>query len=198
MTLANSITLLRILLVPVFAWALLYHNESYAEGYTGKGWYWAAVILFTVAAASDGIDGWVARQFGQKSQLGRILDPVADKLLLVTAIVLLGAVGVAGLGKLPTWFPVLVVSRDLILVAGTILVGALLHNYHFVRPHWTGKVCTFLQIAVVAFGLLLPTHPLAKVFLVLAGLMTVASMAVYLTRGWKLLHASSYGEAGRG
>lgn len=198
MTLANSITLLRILLVPLFAWALLYHNESYAEGYTGKGWYWAAVILFTVAAASDGIDGWVARQFGQKSQLGRILDPVADKLLLVTAIVLLGAVGVAGLGKLPTWFPVLVVSRDLILVAGTILVGALLHNYHFVRPHWTGKVCTFLQIAVVAFGLLLPTHPLAKVFLVLAGLMTVASMAVYLTRGWKLLHASSYGEAGRG
>jgi CDP-diacylglycerol--glycerol-3-phosphate 3-phosphatidyltransferase/cardiolipin synthase len=198
MTLANSITLLRILLVPLFAWALLYHNESYAEGYTGKGWYWAAVILFTVAAASDGIDGWVARQFGQKSQLGRILDPVADKLLLVTAIVLLGAVGVAGLGKLPTWFPVLVVSRDLILVAGTILVGTLLHNYHFVRPHWTGKVCTFLQIAVVAFGLLLPTHPLAKVFLVLAGLMTVASMAVYLTRGWKLLHASSYGEAGRG
>ena len=197
MTLANSITLLRILLVPLFAWALLYHNESHAEGYTGSGWYWAAVILFAVAAASDGIDGWVARQFGQKSQLGRILDPVADKLLLVTAIVLLGTVGVAGLGKLPTWFPILVVSRDLILVAGTILVGTLLHNYHFVRPHWTGKVCTFFQITVVAFGLLFPTHPLAKTFLVLAGVMTVTSMAVYLTRGWKLLHASSYGEAGR-
>ena len=198
MTLANSITLLRILLVPLFAWALLYHNESHAEGYTGSGWYWSAVILFAVAAASDGIDGWVARQFGQKSQLGRILDPVADKLLLVTAIVLLGTVGVAGLGKLPTWFPILVVSRDLILVAGTILVGTLLHNYHFVRPHWTGKVCTFFQITVVAFGLLFPAHPLAKVFLVLAGVMTTASMAVYLTRGWKLLHASSYGEAGRG
>jgi CDP-diacylglycerol--glycerol-3-phosphate 3-phosphatidyltransferase/cardiolipin synthase len=197
MTLANSITLLRILLVPLFAWALLYHNESHAEGYTGSGWYWAAVILFAVAAASDGIDGWVARQFGQKSQLGRILDPVADKLLLVTAIVLLGTVGVAGLGKLPTWFPILVVSRDLILVAGTILVGTLLHNYHFVRPHWTGKVCTFFQITVVAFGLLFPAHPLAKVFLVLAGVMTTTSMAVYLTRGWKLLHASSYGEAGR-
>jgi phosphatidylglycerophosphate synthase len=123
---------------------------------------------------------------------------VADKLLLVTAIVLLGTVGVAGLGKLPTWFPILVVSRDLILVAGTILVGTLLHNYHFVRPHWTGKVCTFFQITVVAFGLLFPAHPLAKVFLVLAGVMTTASMAVYLTRGWKLLHASSYGEAGRG
>ena len=198
MTIANSITLLRILLVPLFAWALLYHNESYAEGYTGSGWYWAAAILFAVAAASDGIDGWVARQFGQKSQLGRILDPIADKLLLVTAIVLLGTVGVSGLGKLPTWFPILVVSRDLILVAGTILVGTLLHNYHFVRPHWTGKICTFLQIAVVAFGLLMPTHPLAKVFLILAGLMTLVSLGVYLTRGWKLLHASSYGEAGRG
>lgn len=198
MTLANSITLCRILLVPFFVWAILYHNESHAEGYTGPGWYWAAVIIFAVAAISDGIDGWVARHFGQKSQLGRILDPIADKLLLVTAIVLLGWVGVDGIGKLPTWFPILVVSRDLILVAGTVLVGTLLHNYHFVRPHWTGKVCTFLQIAVVAFGLLLPTHPLAKVFLVLAGLMTVVSMVVYLTRGWKLLHASSYGEAGRG
>jgi len=198
MTVANSITLLRILLVPLFALALLYHNESQAEGYTGSGWYWAAVVLFAVAAALDGIDGWVARQFGQKSQLGRILDPIADKVLLVTAIVLLGTVGVSGLGKLPTWFPILVVSRDLILVAGTVLVGTLLHHYHFVRPHWTGKICTFLQIAVVAFGLLLPTHPLAKVLLVLAGLLTVVSLGVYLTRGWKLLHASSYGEAGRG
>lgn len=198
MTAANSITLLRILLVPLFAWALLYHNESHAEGYTGPGWYWAAVTLFAVAAASDGIDGWVARHFRQKSQLGRILDPIADKLLLVTAIVLLGTVGVSGLGKLPTWFPILVVSRDLILVAGTLLVGTMLHNYHFVRPHWTGKICTFLQIAVVAFGLLLPTHPLAKGFLILAGLMTLVSLAVYLTRGWKLLHVSSYGEAGRG
>ena len=60
MTLANSITLLRVLLVPLFAWTLLYHNESQAEGYTGSGWYWAAVILFAVAALSDGIDGWVA------------------------------------------------------------------------------------------------------------------------------------------
>jgi cardiolipin synthase (CMP-forming) len=198
MTLANSITLLRILLVPIFAWTLLYHNESHAEGYTGPAWYWASVGIFAVAALSDGIDGWVARHWGQKSQLGRILDPIADKLLLVTAIVLLGTVGVSGLGKLPTWFPILVVSRDLILVAGTILVGTLLHNYHFVRPHWTGKVCTFLQITVVAFGLLFPAHPLAKVFLALAGLMTVVSLSVYLTRGWKLLHASSYGEAGRG
>lgn len=198
MTFATSITLLRILLVPFFACTLLYHNETHAEGGTGLTWYWAAVLLFTVAAASDGVDGWIARQFNQKSQLGRILDPVADKLLLVTAIVLLGTAGVAGLGKLPTWFPVLVVSRDLILVAGTVLVGTMLHHYHFVRPHWTGKICTFLQIAVVGFGLLQPTHPLAKVFLILAGLMTLVSMGVYLTRGWKLLHASSYGEAGRG
>ena len=198
MTLANSITLLRILLVPLFAWALLYHNESHAEGYTGSAWHWAAVTIFAVAALSDGVDGWVARHWGQKSQLGRILDPIADKLLLVTSIVLLGTVGVSGLGKLPTWFPILVVSRDLILVAGTVLVGTLLHNYHFVRPHWTGKVCTFLQINVVAFGLLFPVHALAKVFLVLAGFMTVVSLGVYLTRGWKLLHASSYGEPGRG
>ena len=198
MTLANSITLLRILLVPLFAWTILYHNESHAEGYSGPAWYYAAVGIFALAALSDGIDGWVARHWGQKSQLGRILDPVADKLLLVTSIVLLGTVGVSGLGKLPTWFPILVVSRDLILVAGTILVGTLLHNYDFVRPHWTGKVCTFLQITVVAFGLVLPAHPLAKVFLFLAGLLTLVSMGVYLTRGWKLLHTSSYGEAGRG
>ena len=93
MTLANSITLLRILLVPLFTWAVLYHNESHAEGYTGAAWYWTAVSIFAVAALSDGIDGWVARHWGQKSQLGRILDPIADKLLLVTSIVLLGKIG---------------------------------------------------------------------------------------------------------
>ena len=103
-------------------------------------------IFFLIASYTDHLDGKLARKNNQVTDLGKFLDPIADTLLLVTAIVLLGTVGVSGLGKLPTWFPILVVSRDLILVAGTILVGTLLHNYQFVRPHWTGKICTFLQI----------------------------------------------------
>ncbi len=194
MTLANRITFLRILLVPLFAGALLYHNESHAEGYPGNEWYYAAIGLFALAAFSDGIDGFVARHFGQRSQLGRILDPIADKLLLVTAIVILGTVGVAGKGRLPLWFPILVVSRDLIIVAGTILVGTRRTTYQFVRPHWIGKVTTFMQIAVVLLGLLLPGNPSTKPVLWLAGVITVASLAVYVAQGWHLLQ-DSYGDS---
>lgn len=198
MTFATSITLLRILLVPLFAGALLYHQESHLEGYTGNGWYYAAVILFALAAFSDGIDGWIARHFNQRSALGRILDPVADKLLLVTAVVLLGTIGVAGKGRLPLWFPLLVVSRDLILVAGTLLVGTLLHHYHFIRPHWTGKVSTFFQISVILLGLLFPGEPWIRPVIWAAGGVTLISLGVYVLHGWKLLHTSPYGEPGQG
>ena len=194
MTFATSLTLLRILMVPLFAGALLYHREYYEEGYTGTGWYYAAIFFFALAALSDGVDGWIARHFHQQSHLGRILDPIADKLLLVTGIVLLGTVGVAGKGRLPLWFPILVVSRDFILVTGTLFLGTLLHNYHFVKPHWTGKVCTFFQIAVVLLGLLLPGHSSTWPILWAAGAMTSLSMVIYLKQGWDLLHQSNYGK----
>ena len=194
MTFATSLTLLRILLVPLFAGALLYHREYHAEGYAGNAWYYAAVGLFCLAALTDGVDGWIARHFNQRSHLGRILDPIADKLLLVTAIVLLGTIGVAGKGRLPLWFPVLVVSRDLILVSGSLLVANLLHSYHFVKPHWSGKVCTFFQIAVVLLGLLMPGNPSTWPILWMAGAMTSLSLVIYLKQGWTLLHRSSYGE----
>jgi CDP-diacylglycerol--glycerol-3-phosphate 3-phosphatidyltransferase/cardiolipin synthase len=180
MTFPNALTLLRILLVPLFAGALLYHREYHSEGYTGNAWYYAAIAFFN-----------------QRSHLGRILDPIADKLLLVTGIVLLGTIGVAGKGRLPLWFPILVVSRDLIIVSGTLFVGTLLHNYQFVKPHWTGKVCTFFQIAVVLLGLLLPGNPSTWPVLWAAGAMTSLSLVIYLRQGWKLLHQSSYGEPAR-
>jgi CDP-diacylglycerol--glycerol-3-phosphate 3-phosphatidyltransferase/cardiolipin synthase len=197
MTFPNALTLLRILLVPLFAGALLYHREYHSEGYTGNAWYYAAIAFFALASLTDGVDGWIARHFNQRSHLGRILDPIADKLLLVTGIVLLGTIGVAGKGRLPLWFPILVVSRDLIIVSGTLFVGTLLHNYQFVKPHWTGKVCTFFQIAVVLLGLLLPGNPSTWPVLWAAGAMTSLSLVIYLRQGWMLLHQSSYGEPAR-
>jgi phosphatidylglycerophosphate synthase len=86
------------------------------------------------------------------------------------------------------------VSRDLIIVSGTLLVGNLLHSYHFVKPHWTGKVCTFFQIAVVLLGLLLPGNTSTWPVLWMAGAMTSLSLVIYLKQGWTLLHRSSYGE----
>ncbi len=194
MTFATVLTLLRILLVPLFAGALLYHREYHEEGYSGYAWYYAAVALFAFAALTDGVDGWIARHFNQRSRLGRILDPIADKLLLVTGIVLLGTIGVAGKGRLPLWFPVLVVSRDLILVSGTLFLGTILHNYDFVKPHWTGKVCTFFQIAVVLVGLLLPGNSATWPILWAAGAMTSLSLVIYLKQGWDLFHQTSYGD----
>jgi len=193
-TFATILTLVRILMVPLFAGALLYHRESFEEGYRGNGWYYAAIFFFALAALTDGVDGWIARHFQQQSHLGRILDPIADKLLLVTGIVLLGTIGVAGKGRLPIWFPVLVVSRDFVIVAGTLFLGTLLHGYHFVKPHWTGKVCTFFQIGVVLLGLLLPGNASTWPVLWAAGAMTSLSMVIYLKQGWDLLHQSNYGK----
>ncbi len=93
-TVANILTFLRIALIPVFATALVYHRE---------GW---ALALFTIAGVSDGIDGFIARRFKQESELGTIIDPIADKLLMTTAFVMLTIPGMTSPGRhlpVPFW-----------------------------------------------------------------------------------------------
>ncbi|MCC6235284.1 MAG: CDP-alcohol phosphatidyltransferase family protein, partial [Verrucomicrobiales bacterium] len=84
MTLANQVTIARILLIPVFVVEVLYYRHSGVEIHR-----WIALTLFLVASVSDGIDGWIARRFNQRTRLGAVLDPLADKLLLASALILL-------------------------------------------------------------------------------------------------------------
>src|SRR4029453_19258699 len=111
MTLANKITIARILLIPVFVVLLLYHQI------TGAEWHrWLALAVFVIAALSDGIDGWIARHFNQRSQLGALLDPLADKLLLVAALILLSQPGSPHLPALPLWLVATVLGRAALLM----------------------------------------------------------------------------------
>jgi cardiolipin synthase len=107
-TIPNYITIFRFILVPFIVMALL-------SGYVG-----AALIGFVVAGVSDGIDGFIARRYNQGSELGAYLDPIADKLLLVSLFVVLGFVK-----ELPVWLVVIVVSRDIFII-GAVLLGAVI------------------------------------------------------------------------
>lgn len=136
MNVPNALTLLRILLVPVFLIAIVY-------GYLGVG-----LVIFVGAGFTDLLDGYWARRFGQESRLGRYLDPVADKLLMAVSFIAL-----AGIGLLPAWLAILVVSRDLFLGIGTAILYFSGQGVDAAPSRW-GKQTAFVQILTVALTLL--------------------------------------------
>ena len=124
----NALSIFRVLLVAPFAWAL-------ADGY-----YHEALLLFVIAAVTDGLDGFLARFFNWRSRLGAILDPLADKLLLVTTYLALSLTGV-----FPFWLFVLVLGRDLLIVLGAVLFHRFVGQFD-VEPSAFGKLNTLVQI----------------------------------------------------
>ncbi len=146
MTLANRITIGRLVLIPVFIVLIMSFTRE-------APWFRiAALVTFIVAAVSDGVDGFVARAYNQKSKLGAVLDPLADKLLVNLAFVFL-AVNDQLRTPIPAWFPVVILSRDAIIV-----IGAYLINEYFgpvrVKPQVSGKLTTTLQMALIISVLL--------------------------------------------
>ena len=143
-TVPNLLTFLRMALIPVFA-SLLFYGSS--------GW---ALIVFIIAGISDGVDGFVARRFKQESELGTILDPIADKLLMTTAFIVLALPNLLQ-PRVPFWVSAAVIGRDVLIVA---VAGAInvMTGFHGFKPSWLGKLSTFVQ--VLAVGLIL----LAAVF----------------------------------
>ena len=138
LTAANQLTITRMLLVPAFVILLLY-------GYRG----WALITFFT-AAATDLLDGLIARRTGQKTTLGAWLDPMADKLLLVTMFVMLTLPAIGSVNRLPLWFTVLVISRDVVIVAFVAIVNLAVGRRTF-TPSLLGKSATaaFILTSVV-------------------------------------------------
>jgi len=169
-TAANIITLLRFLLVPAVVFAMLTGNVDWA--FAG----------FVVAGISDGIDGFIARQFNQRTELGAYLDPMADKILLVSVFVVLGY-----MGELPLWLVIAAVSRDALIV-GAVLLSTIMARPVAMKPILVSKANTAAQIvlaAVVLAELAFQTlfGPLRPILVAVSGLLTVASAAAYL-RGW--------------
>jgi CDP-diacylglycerol--glycerol-3-phosphate 3-phosphatidyltransferase len=150
MTLANLITLARICLIPIFAFVASSYSATYYSGNPDGRLRLASVILFLLAAVTDAVDGFVARHLNQRSRLGAILDPLADKGLVFTALVLL-ANGIWSQG-FSAWFPALVIGRDLILIIGFLILSALSQPL-VVRPSPSGKLATVLQLVSILWAL---------------------------------------------
>jgi CDP-diacylglycerol--glycerol-3-phosphate 3-phosphatidyltransferase len=148
MTTANKITILRILLIPFFVVELIYYVRTGNEAHR-----LAALLSFAVAAILDGVDGYIARRYNQISELGKILDPLADKLLLVSGVVTLSFNHGPFLGQVPLWLTGTILGRDLLIVIGMVVIQMTVGKVG-VRPRFTGKIATVLQMAAVIWILL--------------------------------------------
>ena len=182
MTLPNQITIARILLLPVFVVLAIYSGKSAAAGHPDEHLRLATLGVFLAAALSDGIDGWLARRFHLKSRLGAILDPIADKGLMLTAIITLSVTKWPY--ELPVWYPVLVIARDVMIVTGCGVIR-LLTDHIDVRPSLLGKASTFLQMLTVSVVMLQWRHSEPVVWI--SGAVTLVSGLTYLAQGIRLL-----------
>lgn len=191
LTLANKITTCRILLIPVFVWLTLDYIRDYQRGLEVEWERGLACVVFALATISDAVDGYIARRYNQKTVLGSFLDPLADKMLLVSAMILLSVRFKDGtpFSQLPLWFPVLVVSRDLILLAGTMLIH-MFTGKMVVRPRLVGKCATFFQMITLGWVLLKIDQPSYLWPLYVAGFFTLVSGIWYVFDGVKQLNAA--------
>jgi CDP-diacylglycerol--glycerol-3-phosphate 3-phosphatidyltransferase len=163
------------------------------------------ILIFVVASVSDGVDGYLARKCGQRTQLGAILDPIADKGLMLAAIITLSVSNWKY--ELPLWFPVVVITRDILVIAGAIVLHMLTHEIR-VRPSWAGKTATASTMVALSLVMLQFNWTIAPLqvgqwrtsleFLdipvYLAGLFTVISAIGYVVDGIRQLHAGGHGE----
>ena len=183
LTAPTLLTLLRILMIPVLALAFYWPAE------------WAnvlAVIIFVVAALTDWLDGWVARRFGMTSAFGAFLDPVADKLMVAVALVLI-------LQRQPEMLLALSIA---VIIGREITISALrewmagLGEGARVKVAWTGKLKTILQMVAIGFLLYgeplgaLPVLDIGRWLLVIAAVLTIISMVSYLRAAWPAINSS--------
>ncbi|HLM61501.1 MAG TPA: CDP-alcohol phosphatidyltransferase family protein [Pyrinomonadaceae bacterium] len=185
-TIPNLLTFMRMALIPVFA-ILLYYGQS--------GW---ALFVFFIAGISDGIDGFVARRFNQQSELGTILDPIADKLLMTTAFIILTLPHIFPPTRhlpVPFWVTAAVIGRDVLIiaVAGAIFV---MTNFRGFKPSWLGKASTVVQIFAVGLVLIAAIFPSLRGFYLPTVYTTVFAFALisglhYIYHVAKLMTESS-------
>lgn len=174
MNLANKISIARILLIPFFVAAVLYAKLN-----------WAAAI-FIVAVLSDALDGFVARVKGERTRLGALLDPIADKLLLISAVVCFSVVeGLPAYLKLPPYVPVIIISRDIFMGVGCLVIYVIKGNLQ-INPTRLGKMTTFFQMMTITALLFRFTY--APVLWNVAVVFTVISGMDYIKRASHLLN----------
>ena len=180
MSIPNLITLGRILLVPIVVWAI------------ASGRLQVAFLLFMAAAISDAVDGFLAKRFGMKTELGAYLDPLADKVLIVSIYVTLGITGV-----IPLWIVILVVSRD-IMIVGAIMLSWLVGMPVAIKPHMVSKLNTAAQIlfaclVLASKGYEFNAEPVLTLVMVVVAVLTLLSVVFYVGQWVRHINSAEAG-----
>ena len=179
LTLANQLTILRIMLIPAFVLLVVY-------GYLG----WA-LLTFLIAGVTDALDGLIARRAGQRTSLGAWLDPMADKLLLVTTFIVLTLPGLPLANHIPLWLTVVVISRDVVIV-GVVAVVNLAVGPRTFRPSIFGKAATatyiVTSVVVMYFNYLATASVLVDLMVWLSLALTLISSADYFLKMRRLVN----------
>ncbi|WP_457100512.1 CDP-diacylglycerol--glycerol-3-phosphate 3-phosphatidyltransferase [Microbacterium sp. P5_E9] len=185
--LPNTITIVRILCAPIFLWMLL------ADGGADGALRWWAAALFIVAIATDGIDGWLARKYEIVTDLGKLLDPIADKVLTGFAFI-----GLSILGELPWWVTVVVLIREI----GITVYRLMVVSDHVLAAAWMGKLKTVAQALALSLALL-PLWTLVGewiwwvngILMTIAVVLTIASGVDYVVSEVRAARAKPRGSA---
>ena len=179
LTVANQLTILRIVLVPFFVLLVVYGRLG------------AALLVFIVAGATDALDGLIARRAGQRTSLGAWLDPMADKLLLVTTFIVLTVPGISLTNHLPLWLTVLVISRDVVIVGVVAIVNLAVGPRTF-KPSFLGKATTAVfivtSVIIMYFNYRMETSVLVDAGIWISLGLTVVSSADYFFRLRRLIN----------
>ena len=180
LTPANQVTLVRMLLIPLFVIMVIY-------GYLG-----IALVVFLAAAITDAIDGLLARLSGEKTSLGAWLDPMADKLLLVSTFIVLSIPGLGLTNRLPIWLTVCMISRDIVIILTVIIVNLAIGRRTF-RPSIFGKIATgtyFVTAVAAMFFNYLGYHSDVVDVLIYASLaITAVSSLHYIWHAKRIIEA---------
>ena len=179
---ANQLTLLRMLLIPAFVILVIYGS---------LGW---ALAVFVAAGITDGLDGLIARWSGQKTTLGAWLDPMADKLLLVSTFIVLTLPGIGLANKLPLWLTVCIISRDVVIVATVAIVNLAVGPRTF-KPSIFGKIATATYIvtavAAMLFNYLQYHSVIVDVGIYMSLAITIVSSLHYIWHARRIIDAPS-------
>ena len=182
LTFANQLTILRIVLIPAFVLLVVYGRLG------------AALLVFVTAGATDALDGLIARRTGQRTSLGAWLDPMADKLLLVTTFIVLTLPGIELTNHLPLWLTVVVISRDIVIVGVVAIVNLAIGPRTF-RPSMLGKATTaafiVTSVVIMYFNYLRETSWLVDAGIWVSLGLTLVSSADYFFRLRRLINESA-------
>ncbi len=181
MNIANNLSILRILLVPVFVASLLYWapDKSYLH--------LISLGVFMLACVTDGVDGYIARKLNQKTVLGSYLDPIADKLLLLSGFISLSFMPhLPEAMRIPAWVTIAVISRDVIIVLGSTMIFMTTGTLK-AEPLWIGKATTVVQMGTLLVALLGVSAPISSSLFFMTFILTVFSGVLYIRVGEKLL-----------